>query len=59
MASISSSSVAPLSLASCRWYVSCSVFPPAVSAATVTRLRSFGDSCGRCHASANRTSSVK
>ena len=49
MASISSCSVASLSLANCKWKVSCSVFPPAVSAATVIRLRSFGDSCGRFH----------
>ena len=59
MASISSSSVAPLSLANCRWKVSCSALPPAVSAATVIRLRSFGDSCGRFHTSPNSTSSVK
>src|SRR3954453_14277512 len=56
---MSSSSVAPLSLVYCRWKVSCSAFPPAMSAATVIRLRSRGDSCGRFHTSPNRTSSVK
>src|SRR4051795_3370437 len=59
MTSVSSSSVAPLSFAYCRWKVSCSALPPVSSAATVTRLRSRGDSCGRFHTSPNSTSSVK
>src|SRR3954454_8520635 len=59
MASMSSSAVAPLSLAYCRWKVSCSALPPVSSAATVIRLRSRGDSSGRFHASPKRTSSVK
>src|SRR5881227_2505781 len=56
---MSSSSVASFCLARPRWKTSCSVFPPAVKAATVTRLRSFGDSCGRVQASPKSTSSVK
>src|SRR5437763_13421293 len=56
---MSSSSVAPFCLARPRWNTSCSVLPPVVSAATVTRLRSFGESCGRFHACPNSTSSVK
>src|SRR4051795_9776422 len=59
MASMSSVSVTPLSLAYCRWNVSCSALPPVMRAVTVTRLRSRGDSCGRFHTSPNRTSSVK
>jgi hypothetical protein len=35
------------------------MFPPVVKAATVIRLRSLGDSCGRVQACPNRTSSVK
>src|SRR2546430_368270 len=46
-------------LARPRWNTSCSVLPPVVSAATVTRLRSLGESCGRVHACPNSTSSVK
>src|SRR3954449_1136243 len=59
MVSMSSSSVAPLSFANCRWKVSCSVLPLVVRAATVTRLRSFGESCGRVHTCPKSTSSVK
>src|SRR3954468_23608881 len=59
MSSMSSSSVTPLSFAYCRWKVSCSALPPVSRAATVARLRSFGESCGRFHASPKSTSSVK
>ncbi len=46
-ASIGSFSVAPSSFAYWRWEDSWSALPPAVSATTVIRLRSSGDSCGR------------
>src|SRR5437868_3738594 len=45
-------------LARCRWNGSCSELPPAMSAATVTRLRSRFDSSARSQTSPNRTSSV-
>jgi hypothetical protein len=45
--STSSASVTPFSLARCRWNWSCSVLPPAMSAATVTRLRSRFDNSSR------------
>src|SRR6266536_1224669 len=56
---MSSSSVAPFSVARPRWNTSWSVLPPVVNAATVTRLRSLADSCGRVQTWPNRTSSVK
>src|SRR5204863_120264 len=46
-------------LAKSRWNTSWSVLPLVVSAATVTRLRSFADSSVRSHTSPNSTSSVK
>src|SRR3982075_3516910 len=59
MASLSSSSVLPLSLARPRWYTSCSVAPRVASTETVTRLRSLADKSARGHTSPKRTSSVK
>src|SRR3954470_6682956 len=59
MASMSSASVRPFCLARARWYVSCSVFPPVVRAATVSRLRSLGESSVRGQTWPNRTSSVR
>ena len=47
MASLSSASVRPLSLARARWPRSCSVLPFVISAATVIRLRSLLDSSVR------------
>src|SRR6266446_1090339 len=55
---MSSASVTPFSLARCRWNGSCSELPPAISAVTVTRLRSRFDSSARSQTSPNRTSSV-
>src|SRR3954467_8022553 len=59
IASISSASVLPFSLARPRWYTSWSVAPRVASTDTVTRLRCFGDSSVRGHTWPNSTSSVK
>ena len=57
--SFSSISVRPLAFARARWFFSCSVLPPAMSAATVIRLRSRFDSSSRSQMSPNNTSSVR
>ena len=59
MTSFSSVSVSPFCRARSRWPGSCSVLPPVMSAATVIRLRSRGDSSVRAQMSPNSTSSVK
>src|SRR4051812_36751518 len=48
----------PLSIARLRWYGTWATWPEAISALTMTRLRSRGARSGRSHRSRNKTSVV-